>query len=181
MIQHSADFWKFDLRSRFEVRNGFWAQSNAKSSWFDIRPIFENLICDGRFHSFENFLFLTFWLFENLVWKKLATLHAEGRKSECSMEIQIIQVLTLKNSKDAKMRAWSNRPLNQAPGQSSEAQCQGWSWNPTADAIVKMRLQAHAKGRMWAVAICVTISFKVLLTHPVTAIDCHRKVLAVLY
>ena len=46
MIQHSADIWKFDLRSRFEVRNGFWAQLNANTSWFNIRPIFESLICD---------------------------------------------------------------------------------------------------------------------------------------
>ena len=46
MIQHSADFWKFDLQSKLEVRNGFWAQHNSKSSWYNIRPIFESLICD---------------------------------------------------------------------------------------------------------------------------------------
>ena len=32
MIQHSADFWNFDLRSRFEVRNGYWGQPNGKAS-----------------------------------------------------------------------------------------------------------------------------------------------------
>ena len=51
MIQHSADFWKFDLQSRFEVRNGFWAQPNANTSWFNIRPIFESLICDRDLRS----------------------------------------------------------------------------------------------------------------------------------
>ena len=55
MIQHSADFWKFDLRSRFEVKNGFWAQRNAKSSWFNIRPIFESLICDRDLRSEMDF------------------------------------------------------------------------------------------------------------------------------
>ena len=29
MIWHSADIWKFDMRSRFEFKNGFWAQPMA--------------------------------------------------------------------------------------------------------------------------------------------------------
>ena len=51
MIQHFANFWKFGLRSRFEVRNRFWAQPSAKSSWFNNRPIFESLICDRDLRS----------------------------------------------------------------------------------------------------------------------------------
>ena len=55
MIQDSADVWKFDLRSRLEVRNGFRTQRNAKSSWFNIRPIFEILICDRDWRSEMDF------------------------------------------------------------------------------------------------------------------------------
>ena len=46
MILISADFWKFDLRSGFEVRNGFWTHRKSESSRFNIRPIFEILMCN---------------------------------------------------------------------------------------------------------------------------------------
>ena len=51
MIRYSADFWNFDLWSRFEFRNEFWPERILKSLWFDIRPIFEILICDRDLNS----------------------------------------------------------------------------------------------------------------------------------